>query len=118
MAYIRKEDKAVIAAALKVALKDYPTVKYSLAIEHHSKIICTISKGPASLVVGGKLHQQVNHYHIDSNFTGEASIILNKINECLHIGHYDHSDVQTDYFDCAWYVGINIGKWDKDYIVV
>jgi hypothetical protein len=118
MAYITKEDKAVISAALKVALKDYPSIKWSLSIQDHSKITCTISKGPQCLDIENKGHLQVNHYHIEKFYSPEAAVILKKINECLHLGHYDNSDVQTDYFDCAWYVGINIGKWDKPFIVV
>jgi len=30
---------------------------------------------------------------------------------------YDNSDAQTDYFDTAYYVDVNVGKWDKPYIV-
>ncbi len=31
---------------------------------------------------------------------------------------YDNSDIMTDYFDVAWYVDINIGKWNKPYKLV
>ena len=118
MAHITQENKAIIAAALKVALKDYPSVKYSLSIQDKMKIVCTISKGPAYLDEKNVGSQQVNHYHIKTNFNPEAEEILTKIKECLRIGHYDNSDIQSDYFDCAWYIGINIGTWNKPYIVV
>jgi hypothetical protein len=28
---------------------------------------------------------------------------------------YDRSDSQSDYFDTAYYVDVNVGKWDKPY---
>ena len=31
--------------------------------------------------------------------------------------YYDRSDIQTDYFDVAYYISIHIGKWDKPYIL-
>jgi hypothetical protein len=30
---------------------------------------------------------------------------------------FDDSDSMTDYFHTAYYIGINIGNWDKDYVV-
>ena len=118
MAYISQDQKKIIAAALKVALKDYPTLKYSLSIDHNSTINCNITKGPQYLDPTGKGDVYVNHYHIDRNFEIEAATLLNIINKCLHIGHYDNSDVQSDYFDCAWYMSIKIGKWNKPFIVI
>ena len=29
---------------------------------------------------------------------------------------YDKSDAMVDYFDTAYYVDINIGKWNKPYV--
>ena len=29
---------------------------------------------------------------------------------------YDTSDAMVDYFDTAYYVDINIGKWNKPYV--
>jgi hypothetical protein len=118
MAYINQEKKAVIAAALKVALKDCPSVKYSLSIQYHMKITCRIKQGPKFLDPTGKGHIDVNTYHIDSNFEPEAAKLLNKIKECLDMGNHDNSDVQSDYFDVGWYINIEIGHWDKPYVGV
>jgi hypothetical protein len=30
-------------------------------------------------------------------------------------GWYDKSDAMTDYFNTAYYLSLNIGKWDKPY---
>lgn len=118
MAYINQDQKKVIAAALKVALKDYPTLKYTLSIHNHSTISFNAKKGPKSLDPEGKGSLTVNHYYIDTQWSGEAATILKKINECMHTGHWDESDSQSDYFHCAFYVQINIGSWDKPYVAV
>ena len=120
MAYITQDEKKIIAAALKVALKDYPTIKYSLSVRDHSTIDCVITKGPQFIDPESKGNFGVNHYHIDRQFENqpEARKVLNLINDCLHIGHYDNSDTQTDYFDCAWYVSVGVGRWDKNFEVV
>ena len=31
---------------------------------------------------------------------------------------YDNSDAMTDYFDTAYYMHIEVGKWDKSYEVM
>ena len=120
MAYITQDEKKIIAAALKVALKDYPTIKYSLTIDNNMSISCRLTKGPKFFDPEGKGEISVNHHHIAHNFKHEpeAVKILTLINECLHIGHYDKSDIQSDYFDCAWYISMGIGKWNKPYEVV
>jgi hypothetical protein len=33
-------------------------------------------------------------------------------------GYYYNSDAMTDYFDTAYYYYINVGKWNKPYVVV
>jgi hypothetical protein len=29
--------------------------------------------------------------------------------------YFDHSESQVDYYHCAYYVNINIGKWNKPF---
>ena len=31
--------------------------------------------------------------------------------------YYDNSDAMIDYFDTAFYVHINVGKWNKPYVL-
>ena len=118
MAYIDQTKKAVIAAALKVAMKPYPLVKYTLSIQNRSSITCTIKQGPKCLDIDGKGNVTVNHYYIESNFSKEAAEILNKIKDCLNLENHDNSDVQSDYFDVGHYINIDIGRWDKPFIAV
>ena len=47
-----------------------------------------------------------------------ASPCLAYFQDALEImleGHYDNSDSMTDYFDTAWYISIQVGKWNKPY---
>jgi hypothetical protein len=119
MAYITQDDKKTINAALKVALKGHPTVKVSLSIQNNSSITATITQGPECLTPKSDSgYDTVNHYYIDTNYSGQSAEILKLINNCLHIGHWDKSDIQSDYFSCAWYVNIRIGRWDKAFKAV
>lgn len=66
-----------------------------------------------------ELHWQVNHYHIDSAGLGKKeTAALKKINEIMHREHWDKSDIMTDYFHCAYYTHLEIGKWNKGAVAV
>lgn len=130
MAYVSKEKKAKIAEALKAVMpKDW---KYSLAVRHHSTIVLTIRSAPVDLVAeafeaerrhyllkdeAAKVpsYMSVNHYNAARAY-GEDHIFV-KIAAALNTDNYDRSDSQSDYFDVGHYVDINIGKWDKPFIV-
>ena len=65
-----------------------------------------------------KMHLQINHYWMDTHYSGEVLQMLQEIKAVLHEDHYDYSDAMTDYFNCAWYIGIQVGRWDKPYKLV
>jgi hypothetical protein len=67
-------------------------------------------------------YEQINHYH--THFYGKHEQLFNDIKEICHTAPakadggrawYDNSDAMIDYFDTAFYVSINVGKWDKPY---
>lgn len=118
MAYIDQDKKKVIASAMKTVLKGYPTLKYSLAVHNHSELCVTIKSGPACLDANKKGHVQVNHYHIDKHYVGEAATILKLIKGCSDLVNHDNSDIMSDYFDVGHYLSITIGKWNKDFVPV
>lgn len=60
-------------------------------------------------------HIQINHYYLNDAFSGEALDYLEKAKEILCADHWDESDAMTDYFNCSFYISMNIGKWDKPY---
>lgn len=113
MAYMSQEQKAKLAPAIKAVLKKY-NIKGSIAVRHHSTLVVNIKSGPIDF--GGD-NIQVNHYYIDSHYSGVAKDFLNELKAAMMEGHWDHSDAMTDYFSCSWYIDINIGAWDKKYAV-
>ena len=135
MAYMNQDRKAVIKANLDKALKG-TGVKYSLKCSNLS-ITCTIKSAPVDFIAnsndtcGTDFYQtargfqknttgydQVNHYHYKNHYSGKAKELMTKIVTAIYSGdYYDRSDVQTDYFDTAYYAHINIGKWDKPFVV-
>jgi len=144
MAYVSKEKKAKIAAALKQVVP--AGWKYSLAVRHHSKIALTIQSAPVDIVqayvnftvakaaikgdefdrknlleraawVENRRHIDVNEFHLDSQFTGELLEVFQKIRDALNTDNFDNSDVYTDYFHVGHYVGISVGRWDKPFVV-
>ena len=135
MAYMNQARKAVIKANLDKALKG-TGVKYSLKCSNLS-ITCTIKSAPVDFIAnsnetcGADFYQtsrgfqtnttgydQVNHYHYRDHYSGKAKELMTKIVTAIYSGdYYDRSDAQTDYFDTAYYAHINVGKWDKPFVV-
>ena len=129
MAYYSQERKAKIAPQIKAILKKY-NVKGSLSVENHMTVVLTIRSGKLDFIenfnttglnrpVGSVAMSYigVNPYHYTSHFSGECLDFLSEVMSVLNEGNHDNSDIQTDYFDVGWYVDINIGKWNKPYIL-
>lgn len=132
MAYVDQNKKARIAAALKPVMpKDW---KWSLAVQNHSTIVLTISQAPVDLLaeytrVGNERrrygdsshirpdHADVNHYHLDGAFDGELLETFRKIVTALNTDNHNRSDSQTDYFDVGHYVKVQLGRWNKPFVV-
>lgn len=144
MAYVSKEKKAKIAAALKQVVP--AGWKYSLAVHNHSQIVLTIQAAPVDIIeayvnfaaarcvlkgdnfernnllqhaarVATDRNLDVNEYWLENQFTGELLEVFNKIRDALNTDNFDNSDVYTDYFHVGHYVGIRVGRWDKPFVV-
>ena len=136
MAYMNQERKQKIAQALKPVLAKYK-VKGSLSVRNHMSIVLTLKSGAidfignSNRVCGNDFYQvsrgfksndtgydQVNPYHYQSHYDGVAKEFLTEAFKALKAADwYDESDIMTDYFNTAYYVDVNIGKWDKPYIL-
>lgn len=125
MAYASKERKATIAAGLKEVMpKDW---KYSLAIRHHSTFVLTIAKAPVDLVKLATAngyraydnHVQLGGHNVARHFEGtEVAEVFNKIQKVMYSADYhDRSDAMIDLHDTAYYVDMNLGRWDKGFEV-
>lgn len=123
MAYVSKEQKAAIVAALKKVVP--ASWKYSVSVANHSTLVVTISAAPVDLLAEiarktGRGHivtsgnVEVNHYY-PAEALGESLPVFERIISACNTGNYDNSDSQTDYFDVGHYVKIRIGRFDKPF---
>jgi hypothetical protein len=136
MAYMNQERKAKITKMLKPILAKYK-VKGSLSVRNHSTIVLTLKSGAidfignSNRVCGNDFYQvqrgfkptttgydQVNPYWFQDHYDGDAKAFLTEAFKALKSADwYDESNAMIDYFNTAYYVDINIGKWDTPYIV-
>ena len=131
MAYMSQDKKKELAPAIKAVLKEYG-MKGSIAVSNHSTLVVNLKEGV--LDINGNLkktkeaknldiecrdvdNHSVNPYWIDSNYSGKVKTFLEKLKNAMMKGNHDNSDIMTDYSDVGWYVEINVGQWDKPYIV-
>jgi len=115
MAYVSNLKKLNISAALRPIFKSYG-VKATIARgSNKSTLVVNISAGDIDF---GSDYTQINVYHIDKNHTGKARLFLNHVlNTIKDVGEwYDESNAQIDYFNTAFYIDINVGKWNKPYV--
>lgn len=122
---MNQERKAKIAPRIKTILKRYG-LKGSLSVRNHSTLVLTIKSGKIDFIqnyrqtVGRRPpdnYMTVNEFHYLNHFTGKARDCLDELYTVLNDGNHDNSDPQTDYFDVGWYVDVNVGKWNKPYVV-
>lgn len=140
MAYFSQEDKKKVAPKIKAVLKKYG-LKGSVAVHNHSTLVVNIKEGSLDLCgvelkcrlnnprflslndsenVEKPTYIQVNRYHASERCrrVGEEKIakFYEELNEAtMSAGWFDKSDIQTDYFHTAYYIDINVGKWNKPY---
>jgi len=133
MAHMSQERKSQIAPWVKRALKKYG-VKGSLAVRNHSTLVLNIKSGKIDFIQnynetvgerpGGfrysppaKDYIDVNPYWYHEHFSGKAKAFLTDIMAAMNNGNHNNSDASIDYFDVGWYVDVNIGNWNKPYVL-
>ena len=135
MAYVSQELKSKLSPAIKAVCKKYG-VKASIAVRNHMTLALNVKSGKidfignSNRVCGADFYQvsrgftpntsgydQVNPYHFQSHYDGDAKAFLSEVLAVMNDGNWDKSDIQTDYFNVGWYVDVNIGSWNKPYIV-
>ena len=139
MAYMSQEKKAKIAPVVKAILKKY-NVKGSLSVRNHSTLVQNIKSGVIDFVenfittgsdksyVSQMTQDQidqlrksqsvdVNPYWYHEHFSGTSKQFLREVLNAMNDGNWDKSDIQTDYFNVGWYVDVNIGRWNKPYVL-
>lgn len=123
MAYMNQERKAKLAPAIKAICKKYG-VKATLSVDNYSTLNLNITSGSIDFIKSaeragsnrGYDHLQVNTFWYRDHFDGIAREFLSEVIPAMNVGNHDRSDLMTDYFDVGWYVGVNIGRWNKPYV--
>lgn len=134
MAYINQDMKKVISAKLKPVLAEYGLTG-TLSINHHSSITLTLKKGPIDFYAEKRAFRardprslaegisdqedcplSINPYSITETWSLHTSIVLKEILAALKgADWYDKSDMQSDYFNIAYYIYIEVGKYGVPY---
>lgn len=134
MAYVSKQDKSKIVAAVKAVMPK--SWKATFGVSNSSTIVMTIKSTPFSLEnIFGQKHcdekseyyrddngalsyYSVNHYNFEKNVENKEVLnILKKIVDALNTDNYNNSDPYTDYFDVGHYIKLQFGKHDSPYVV-
>jgi len=117
MPYLPKEEITRKRKLLKKALPEY---KLSVRWMNYSKISVSIMEGPVDLVPDtDDKYVQINEFQIDRKYDKfpEKKRVLSIIRDIANEGNYIAS-VDGDYGNIpSFYIDINIGKWDKDFVV-
>jgi len=128
MAYMNQQKKSTIVANVKPVLKKYG-LKGTFSVRNHMTICLTITSGPIDFIQNYKDHTgkqnhiidalDINPYWFQDHFTGKALDALTEIIKGMYsAGYYDNSDIQSDYFDTAYYIDVNVGTWNRPYTVL
>lgn len=138
MAYISADDVKSIRNALK---EKFPNFKFGCKKGSGSlSVDVTIKQGPIDFIsnyntVAGKRfgddpmrfreatgELQINQFWFEDHFDGQAKTmiaeVLNIIKTAPSGGWYDASDIQSDYFNTAFYIHLSVGEWNKPYALV
>ena len=105
-----------------------------MAVRNHSTLVLNIKSGVIDFIGNYKTNQlgrvsafvreqqeikalDVNPYWYQEHFDGVALDFMKEVFSAMNNGNHDNSDIQTDYFDVGWYVDVNVGTWNKPYIL-
>jgi hypothetical protein len=130
MAYISTKEVSAIRNELKEKFGKNG-FKFSVRASDKMKVHVNIMKGktdfsdlwknnkPGDYGFG---YEQINHYHLHQygkheNFFREIEKVIQTAPASV-TGEkwYDKSDIQSDYFNVAFYYQISVGQWDKPYV--
>lgn len=138
MAYMSQQHKQELAPEIKAVMAKYG-IKGTLAVHNHSTLVLNLKGGKIDFIknylkttapVRSGLpefnlteksfrgYMQINTYHTDRQFSGKAKKFFAEVIAAMKGPKYfDHSDAMTDYFHCSHYIDINLGSWNKPYVV-
>ena len=132
MAYVDQTLKAALSPAIKAVLTKYK-IRGRLSVQNHSTLVLNISEGSIDFIGNynqvNKEHNSIqycdatgslsiNQYWYHEHFSRNAKSFLGELIPAMKgPAFFDHSDSQTDYFHLSHYLTINIGQWNKPYVL-
>ena len=140
MAYVSQEKKKELAPAIKAVLKKYG-MKGSIAVRHHMSLVVNIKEGRLDLLGSAQKHNDMyahRNYQQKSYPVGTylqvneswASKWAEEVGDTEIASFYEEltaamkgsdwfceDDIQSDYFHRSHYTDINVGQWDKPYVL-
>ena len=136
MAYISQTEKKELAPGIKKVLKAYG-MKGTLSINHYSTLVVNLKKGSLDLIGAAQKknniyserhgrpvtnigsYYQANAYSVETAYDQIDSKISQFYKDLVKAMKgtkwFDKSDLMTDYHHIAYYLNINVGKWDRPY---
>lgn len=112
MAYISKEQVQQKNLKLKDICKKY-NIKAKFSGSNSSTLVCKITEGVINFFSNAedceKVKNESSDYVLTAIRSGIAVECLQEIYSLMLEGHWDDSDIMTDYFSCSWYNRIFIG---------
>ncbi len=136
MAYISQTEKKELAPGIKKVLKAYG-MKGTIGINHHSTLVVNLKSGSLDLLGAAQRvnderanrqglpatqigeYFQANAYREPTeyeNFNQKIGRFYSDLIKAMKgTKWFDKSDMMTDYFHTAYYLSINVGKWNRPY---
>ncbi len=131
MAFISQDDKKTLAPAIKAVFKKYG-LKGSISIKNHMTLCANVSAGRLDLIgAAAEVFNYIGDFRTKAYYQASAYCATNPKYKDINIDifnfyedlkkamrgalWFDKSDMMTDYFHTAYYMDINIGRWNKPY---
>lgn len=134
MAHMNQAMKAQLAPGIKAVLKRYG-IKGSISVDNYSSLVVTLKEGALDLIGEAnrfnreyaerrgerfyevKGYYQANAYRPNDYADNTVGRFFKELTKAMRGDlWYDNSDAMTDYFDTAYYLHINVGRWDRPYV--
>ena len=118
----RYQSTTEYAKQIREDLKErFPGLKFSVKSDYNS-INVSLMQAPKSPFTGAystATYRQTNNYYIGDSevLNAYGKEIFKGVNEIVKKYHWDESRPEVDYFSCAFYYSINVGRWDKPFEV-
>lgn len=108
------------AKAIRNDLKaEFPELGFSVR-KNDNHISISLMSAPKNPLVDNKgQHVDVNQYYIadSQHLNTYGKNLFKSVKGIVGRYHWDESRIEIDYFSCAFYYSLEVGQWDKPFVV-